>query len=158
MIVKTWIINVKKYFVQTLKLSVFYTIVISLAVFDTIYFYLLLQNNANLFYEICFYLFLIIDLFIVFMTINAAFVFVYFPNLNNKKIIKYSAKLIMLVPFQAIILIITFILGIVMLYVFPLLLVFVWFSGSLYLYHLLIQNKYKKLVVEGVESLTMSDY
>jgi uncharacterized membrane protein YesL len=100
---------------------------------------------------------LVIDIFFLFAIINAAFVFVYFPNLDIKKNIKYSFKLIQLVPMQAIILMVLLILTVVWFYVFPLVIVFIWFSVIIYCYHTMIKRTYSRLVADEVKSLDMYD-
>ena len=156
-IVKTWIINIKKYYLKALKLSVFYTIFGALFIFDTIYFYMIMQQDHMLMHTILYYLFIVIDVFFIFAMVNAAFVFVYFPNLDNKKIIKFSFKLIQLVPMQALMLMGFTIITIILVYVFPIILVFIWFSITIYLYHNSIKKTYRRLVADGVQSLSMTD-
>jgi uncharacterized membrane protein YesL len=156
-IIKTWIINIKKHYKKALKLSLFYSVFGFVFIFDTMYFYLILQSSPSTVYTIFYYLFLVIDIFFLFAIINAAFVFVYFPNLDIKKNIKYSFKLIQLVPMQAIILMVLLILTVVWFYVFPLVIVFIWFSVIIYCYHTMIKRTYSRLVADEVKSLDMYD-
>lgn len=156
-IVKTWIINIKKHYKKAFKLSLFYTGVGLLMIFDTAFFYLMIQQDAPMVYSIIYYLFIAIDIVFLYAIVNAAFVFVYFPNLENRKIIKYSFKLFQLVPIQSIMLMVLTILTMILVYVFPLIVVFIWFSLVIYLYHTTIRNTYRKLVADGVQSLCMSE-
>ena len=157
-IVKTWIMNIKKHFKSSLKLSIFYTVSSSFFVFDTIYFYLSMEQAPTVFNTIFFYVFLVVDMFVGFAVINSAFVYVYFPNLNIRKNLKYSFKLIQLIPMQALLLIFGFGITVVLFYVFPIALAFIWFSLVIFVYHLSIKKTYKRLVADDVKSLNMFEY
>lgn len=154
-IVKTWIINIKKHGLKALKLSVFYTVFLGLFIFNVAFFHILLQEQDLLIYQILYYLFLVLGLVMIFTIINSAFIFVYYPNLSIRKIIKYSFILFQLIPLQALLLMILLIIGVILFYVFPFILIFIWFSLSLYIFHKTTSKIYKRLVPENVESLSI---
>ena len=157
-IVKTWIIKVKQHYVKALKLSLFFTVIGGLMTFNTIFFYLAIEENPIMTYQIAYYTFLIIDVFLILGTINAAFVFVYFPNLDIKKILKYSFKLLQIIPVQGLLLLTALGLTVLWIYVFPMVLIFIWFSTAIYVFALSINKKYSTLVADGVKSLSMIEY
>jgi len=156
-IVKRWVINLKKHFFKALKISIFYSIFLALFIFDVLFFNIVIQEQNLVIYQVLYYLFLVLTIVMIFATINSAFVFVYYPHLSIKKIIKYSFILVQLVPVPALFLIFGIILSIFLFYVFPLILVFIWFSLIFYVYHKLIKKTYLKLVPENHEPLDITN-
>ena len=155
--VKTWIKNVKAHAWPAFKLSLAFTGIGLIAAFDTMYFYLLTLEEATLYTEIAFYVFLIVDVLVIITMINAAFVYVYFPHLRTKQIIKHAFGLLRLIPLEALILVIGLFLGIALFYVFPFALVFVWFSLVMSLFHRAVRKKYERLMSEGVKPRSFTD-
>ncbi|MFA7076062.1 MAG: hypothetical protein WC152_05270 [Candidatus Izemoplasmatales bacterium] len=156
-IVKRWVINLKMHFVKALKLSIFYTLFLGLFIFDVLFFNIVIQEQNTIIFQVLYYLFLVLTIVMAFGTINAAFVFVYFPHLSVKKIIKYSFMLIQLVPIPALFLIFGIIVSVFLFYVFPIILVFIWFSLIFYVYHKLIKKTYLKLVPVNQEPLNITN-
>jgi len=156
-LVKTWMKNVKAHGWTVFKLSLFFTGVSLIAAFDTMYFYLLMQEEATLYYEVLFYVFLVIDVLVFVTIINAAFVYVYFPHLGYKKIIKHSFGLLRLIPLEALIVIVGLLLGITFFYVFPFALVFIWFSLVFSIFHKAVRKKYERLMSEEVRPRSFTD-
>ena len=148
----------KANYLKVLKLSLFYTFVGALFAFNTYFFYLMFVDWQGFINEIVYYLWLIIDLIFIASFINACFIYVYFPNLNNKKIIKYSFSLLMAIPVKVLLLIAVLVLFIVVLYLVPLLTIFISVSLYFFIANLLIEKTYLKLVADGVKSLDASDY
>lgn len=148
----------KANYFRVLKLSLFYLMIGLLFLFNTYFFYSALLDWQGFINEILYYLWLAIDVVFIISFINACFICVYFPNLNNKKVIKYSFKLLMAIPVKAFILIVILISFIITMYLIPLLAIFIVISLFFYLANLLIENTYLKLVADGVKPLDASDY
>jgi uncharacterized membrane protein YesL len=156
-IVKTWIINIKKYWFKALKLSLFYTCFLSLAIFNIGFFHLILQEQDALVYQVLYYFFLVFSVVMLFSIINSAFIFVYYPNLSFMKIIKYSFLLVQLIPLQALLLILMILVGVAWFYIFPFVLIFIWVSLSLYIFHKITKRVYLKLVPDNVKPRKITD-
>lgn len=156
-IVKTWMKNIKKYFIKAFQLSIFYTLIGALFAFNTMFFYLNIQTDATMFTMISYYLFLILDVIVLFASIHSAFIFVYFPNLNLKKNIKYSFQLIQLIPLQTILMIGLLILTVFWLYIFPHILIFGWFAVIIFLFNETITKQYSRIRLDGINSLDITD-
>jgi uncharacterized membrane protein YesL len=144
-IVKRWVISLKMHFFKALKISIFYTIFLGLFIFDVLFFNILIQEQNLVIYQVLYYLFLVLTVVFLFATINAAFVYVYFPHLSVRKIIKYSFVLVQLIPIPALFLILGIVISVFLFYVFPFALLFVWFSLLFYGFHKLIKKTYLKL-------------
>lgn len=156
-IVKRWVISLKKHFLKALKLSVFYTVFLGFFIFDVLFFNIVIQEQNLVIYQVLYYLFLVLSIVMIYATINAAFVYVYFPHLSIRKIIKYSLILVQLVPVPALFLVFGIIVSVFLFYVFPLILVFIWFSLIFYVYHKMIRKTYLKLVPIDREPLDITD-
>lgn len=157
-IVKTWILNVRKHYRKAFLVSLIYSVAILFFSFDTVYFYLATKQNPILYYQICFYLFLFLDALALFACAHAAFIFVYFPNLNVKKTVLFSIRLIRLIPIQTIGLIVGIVATAFLVYVVPFVVLFVWFSLLVFLFYAGIRKIYQKLVADGVTSLSFDDH
>lgn len=152
-IIKTWINMVFQHGWKTLKYSLVFLGLIIVFLFNSVYFYLVLEEMSHWMYSVMFSFSLICLLISVAALINGAFVFVYYPNLPFKKWIKYSFSLLRVFPLQTLYLIGNIVVSILLLYTVPIVLVFIYPSLSTYLYHLMTKKTYKRLVAEGVESL-----
>jgi len=157
-LVTVFINSFKKNYKRVLPLSFFYLFLIALSVFNLFFFYVWFNEVGSLFYEVAFNFSIFILLFVLAMFINACFVYVYFPNLTNWKVIKYSFTLFRVTIIQFILMII-FLVGLFFLvYTIPLLVIFIYISLGLYLINYSLKNTYRILVVDGVESLNAFMY
>ncbi|MFA7560818.1 MAG: hypothetical protein WCY80_01800 [Candidatus Izemoplasmatales bacterium] len=154
-IVKRWVISLKMHFFKALKISIFYTIFLGLFIFDVLFFNILIQEQNLVIYQVLYYLFLVLTVVFLFATINAAFVYVYFPHLSVRKIIKYSFVLVQLIPIPALFLILGIVISVFLFYVFPFALLFVWFSLLFYGFHKLIKKTYLKLTFTHSKPLSI---
>lgn len=154
-IVKRWVISLKTHFFKALKISIFYTVFLGLFIFDVLFFNILIQEQNLIMYQVLYYLFLVLTVVFIFATINAAFVYVYFPHLSIRKIIKYSFVLIQLIPVPALFLITGIIVSVFLFYVFPFALLFVWFSLIIFVFHKLIKKTYFRLTFEHNKPLSI---
>lgn len=157
-LVSTYFRAFKAIYVKSLKLSIFYTVVGCVFVFNTMFFYLALQESQPFFFQLAFYGMIVVDIVFLLAAVNACFVFVYFPNLSNAKIIKYSFVLLTSISLQGLGIIVLAILSIIILYVFPLILIFIWLSLCFFLINLLIKKTYEKFVADGVKSIDALDF
>lgn len=142
-----------KNYLKSMKVFLIFLIGIVLFTFNTMYFYLALQEIDSFVYAMAFYVMLFLDILLIFVVINAAFVSVYFPNLTVKKILKYSFYLLRVISFQAMILILVLILLVLIGYVVPLLSIVLLVSIYVLLMDRMIRPLYQQLVAEGVKSL-----
>lgn len=156
-IVKTWILNIKKHYKKALKISIFYTVIALLFTYNTMFFYIAVTEDGSTIYSVLFSTMLIIDFGFLFGMINAAFVYVYFPNLSVKKTIYHSFQLIRIVPAQAIILVIMSIILLALIYVVPLFVIFIGFSLVILVFYKLVDPTYKRLVEKNTKSLDIRD-
>lgn len=157
-IIKVFLLAFKKNYKRLLLLTFFYLAIGSIFTFNTFYFYTALKEYQTLFYEVAFNLMIVIDLIFGLMFLNACFIYVYFPNLNNKKVIKYSLVLLRAIPIQAIIIIIMLIGAIFLFVSIPILFIFILLSLYIYIINLMLKNTYQRLVVDGVKSLDAFTY
>lgn len=148
----------KKNYFRVLKLSFFYFIIGLLFLFNTYFFYLALLEWKGVLNEIIFYGTLIMDGILAVAFVNACFIYVYFPNLNNRKIIRYSFVLLRAIPMRAVIIFFMVLAAVYGLYIIPLAMVFLLFSFFAYLMNLMIRNVYSRLVADGVKSLDAGMY
>jgi len=156
-IVKTWVINIKLHYKKALKLSLFFTFFGVLFTYNTLFFYLAINEGAHFINVVLFYVMLILDLLLVFGLVNSAFIFVYFPSLEMKKIIINSFLLIQVIPLQAIFLLSMIGLLVFLLYIAPLPLIFIGFSLTIYLFGISINYTYLRLVDRNSKSLDIRD-
>jgi len=157
-IVSAFVQAFRKNYKRVFMLSIFYGIIAIVFVFNTLYFYLFLQETNSFIHQILFYIMLILDAVVFVASVNACFVYVYFPNLSNKKIIKYSFVLLRAIPIQSVV-IFGMILGMIFVaYVMPILIVLILVSLFAYIIQLAIDKTYRRLVADGVKSLDAFDY
>jgi len=144
-----------KNYTNVLKLSLFYLVSGLVLIFNTYFFYLAFIENGGIVNEIFYYFALFIDLIFILSYINACFVYVYFPNLNNFKIIKYSFILLRAIPRQAFAIVLLISVSVLILYIniLNIILLFVFLSLIVFLINLLLERIYLRLVANGVKSL-----
>lgn len=152
-IIKTWINMVMKYGFKAFRYSLVFVIIILLFIFNSVYFFLVLEEAIHWVYSVMFSFSLACLLISIAALINGAFVFVYYPNLSFKKWLKYSFMLLRIFPLQTLYLVGSIVLSVFLLYTAPLILILILPSLSLYIYHLITKKTYKRLVAEGVETL-----
>ena len=152
-IIKVFFRSFIKNYKRIVPLSLFYYGLTLLAIFNFFFFREGFIEFGTVVNEIAFYLSIAIVLIIIAAFINACYIYVYFPNLNNKKIIKYSFSLFRVIIIQMFVMIVYILLAIFLLYVFPYILIFLYFSLGLLIINLLIRFTYQKLVADGVTSL-----
>lgn len=152
-IMKVFFKSFKENYKRIIVLSLFYYLFIAIAVFNAFYFYSAFIEFGGLFFEVGFNISLVVVLLVLAAFINAAFIYVYFPNLSNLKIVKYSFTLIRIIIRQFF-LIVIYLIGIVLLvYTIPLLIVFIYISLGLFFINMTLRKTYIILVPDGVNSL-----
>lgn len=152
-IVRVFVNSFKKNYKRVLPLSLFYYFLIVLSIFNIFYFYTAFNEFGVLFYEIAFNLSIAAFFIILATFINACYIYVYFPNLNNRKVIKYSFTLIRVTIMQMIAIIIFLVLTVIFIYTFYIFIIFIFISLGLFIINLLLRNTYSVLVVDNVKSL-----
>ncbi len=157
-LVQTYFRVIRANYRKIIKLSLFYTLLGCVFVFNTLFFYLALQESQPIFYQLAFYGMIVVDVVFLLAAINSCFVFVYFPNLTNRKIIKYSFVLLTSIPLQSLVVVLLLLMSVGLLYVFPIILIFIWPSICVFLIHISIRNTYERFVTEGVKSIDALDY
>lgn len=143
---------------RLLKLSIPYLLCLFVFIFNTYYFYSWTNESSNLYYSIAYYVCLVVDVLIALSFINCGFIFVYFPHLSDKKILKYSVTLISVIMLQAILILIIFIgflyLGVVFVPLLPTILI----SLFIVLVNELIRNTYLRITPKNVRAMSVYDY
>lgn len=125
--------------------------------FNAYYFYCWLLESPTLFFNIAYYVTLIIDIIVLLGLINSAFVCSYFPYLTIGKKFKYSFKILPAISWKALIMLALLILELylsrIILFAMPL------FVVSLYYYiiYLIIRNDYQRLIPNGYQDLDIVD-
>jgi len=152
-ILKVFFNSFKKNYKRIFPLSFFYYFLILISVFNMFFFYSGFNEFGNFFYEVAFNLSIVIFFVVLTIFLNACFIYVYFPNLSNKKVIKYSFKLIRVIPIQTIVIICYLLTIIFLIYVIPILFIFIYLALGLFLINLTLRNTYNRLVADGVKSL-----
>lgn len=151
---RAFIANFKK----TLGLSGFFLLLGAVLVFNTYFFYLGWVEYQALVNELVFNLSLILDGVFVISLINACFIRVYFPNLNNWKTIKYSFLLLRAAPLQFLLVFALAILSAYVIYAAPVIALAIWMSLCFFVINRLLKNKYELLVASGVKSQDAMDF
>jgi len=151
-LLRTYISAFFNNYLRVLKLSLFYLILGLIFTYNTYFFYRGLIENQIMINAVFYYLALFIDLVFILSFINACFVYVYFPNLKNLKVIKYSFVLLRVILGQALFILFILALGLVMLYVNILNIIFIFIFISLFVFvvNVLLEKKYLLLVADGV--------
>jgi len=157
-ILRAFIISFKANYWRVFKLSWFYLLIGVILIFNTYFFYSSVIEYQQVLNLIIFYMTLILDGIFILAFINACFVRVYFPNLNNKKVFKYSFVLLRAITFQAIIIFIMIISAVFIFFVIPYVFIFIMFSSYTYFINLMIRNSYHRLVADKVSPLDVSLY
>ncbi|MDD4077439.1 MAG: DUF624 domain-containing protein [Bacilli bacterium] len=154
-VLTTYINAFVKNYRRVLKLSIFYLITGLVLVFNTYFFYLGYVQNQGVINEVFYYLALFIDLVFILVFINACFICVYFPNLNNRKIIKYSFILLRAIPRQALLILLMLVGMVVILYIniLNIIIIFIFIALFIFISNLLLEKIYLSLVAAGVKSL-----
>ena len=154
-VLTTYINAFVKNYRRVLKLSIFYLIIGLVLVFNTYFFYLGYVQNQGVINEVFYYLALFIDLVFILVFINACFICVYFPNLNNRKIIKYSFILLRAIPRQALLILLMLVGMVVILYIniLNIIIIFIFIALFIFISNLLLEKIYLSLVAAGVKSL-----
>ena len=136
-----------------MKVFLLFLIGIVVFTFNTLFFYFALEESDTFFFAISFYMMLILDVVLLFAMINAAFVYVYFPNLSVKKIIKYAFLLLRVVSIQSLILVPLLIIVIAFGFWIPILALLFLVSAYVLVMDRLLRTTYQKLLSDGVTSL-----
>lgn len=154
-VLTTYINAFVKNYRRVLKLSIFYLITGLVLVFNTYFFYLGYVQNQGVINEVFYYLALFIDLVFILVFTNACFICVYFPNLNNRKIIKYSFILLRAIPRQALLILLMLVGMVVILYIniLNIIIIFIFIALFIFISNLLLEKIYLSLVAAGVKSL-----
>ncbi|MCK9536263.1 MAG: DUF624 domain-containing protein [Bacilli bacterium] len=154
-VLTTYINAFVKNYRRVLKLSIFYLIIGLVLVFNTYFFYLGYVQNQGVINEVFYYLALFIDLVFILVFTNACFICVYFPNLNNRKIIKYSFILLRAIPRQALLILLMLVGMVVILYIniLNIIIIFIFIALFIFISNLLLEKIYLSLVAAGVKSL-----
>lgn len=141
-----------KNYIKSFKLSVFYIMLGFVFAFNTYFFYDALLEHQGFINAVLYYTSLFVDLILILAVINACFVYVYFPNLNNRKIIKYSFILLRAIPTQALLITALIGAGFALLYVNILNIIFVSIFMALFVFvcNALIETHYAPLIADGV--------
>lgn len=154
---KGYFIAFKRCYKDAELLSLPFFGLIFLFTFNTYYFYCWLVEIPNIFFNIAYYLMLIIDLIVFISFINSAFVVAYFPYLSFWKKFKYSFRLLLAITWKAILMFIILIgfifLGNLIIYAIPLILISLYF----YISYLLLDNDYQRLIPNGYKDLDVID-
>ncbi len=145
-------------FKRTLGLSGFFLLLGAVLIFNTYFFYLGFLEYQALVNELIFNFSLILDGIFVISLINACFIRVYFPNLNNRKTIKYSFVLLRAAPLQFILIFAMAILSVYVIYTIPIITLALWMSLCFYVINRLLKKKYERLVASGVKSQEAMDF
>lgn len=138
---------------KSMKVFLLFLIGIVVFTFNTLFFYFALEESDTFFFAISFYMMLILDVVLLFAMINAAFVYVYFPNLSVKKIIKYAFLLLRVVSIQSLILVPLLIIVIAFGFWIPILALLFLVSAYVLVMDRLLRTTYQKLLSDGVTSL-----
>lgn len=138
---------------KSMKVFLLFLIGIVVFTFNTLFFYFALEESDTFFFAISFYMMLILDVVLLFAMINAAFVYVYFPNLSVKKIIKYAFLLLRVVSIQSLILVPLLIIVIAFGFWIPILALLFLVSAYVLVMDRLLRTTYQKLISDGVTSL-----
>ena len=138
---------------KSMKVFLLFLIGIVVFTFNTVFFYFSLEESDTFFFAISFYMMLILDVVLLFAMINAAFVYVYFPNLSVKKIIKYAFLLLRVVSIQSLILVPLLIIVIAFGFWIPILALLFLVSAYVLVMDRLLRTTYQKLISDGVTSL-----
>lgn len=157
-LVKTFYRGFIANFKKTLGLSGFFLLLGAVLSFNTYFFYLGFLEYQALVNELIFNFSLILDGIFIISLINACFIRVYFPNLNNRKTIKYSFVLLRAAPLQFILVFAMTILSVYVIYTVPIISLAFWMSLCFYVINRLLKNKYERLVASGVKSQEAMDF
>lgn len=154
----------KSYFKTFLKVykksvlySIFFQITTILLIFWVCYFFFLLQENDSVIIGVLYYLSLIFSIINIFAFINSSFIFVYFPYLTKKKIIKYSYELMKLFILKLVILFGALIAFIYLGNLFPYAIPFILVSLYYYLFNYLIKDDYNRIRLKSEKSMSIYD-
>jgi uncharacterized membrane protein YesL len=133
-------------------ISLFYILLGIICLFNSAFFYTAMIDWQNIINIIIFYFSIIIDVIFLLSFINACFILVYFPNLNNK-VIKYSFVLIKIGIVKELIILLMVIGLYYLFFIAPIMIIFIAISLFFYIVNLIIRNIYERLVADGVKSL-----
>ena len=152
-LVKTWIKNLLFHGKKAFLLSIPFVLFTGIFIFNTMYFYLALQEIDSIMNQILFGVSLLCAVIGMIASIHNAFVYVFFPHLSIRKHWKYSLVLLQVIPFPTLYLFACVIVGIVLVYVMPLLVIVIYPALVVFGFYHLIRFKYRRLVADGMESL-----
>lgn len=153
-LVKTWIKNLLFHGKKAFIISIPFVLITGLFVFNTMYFYLALQEIDSIIHQILFGVFLLCTVIGVIASIHNAFVYVFFPHLSVRKHWKYSLVLLQVIPLPTMYLFASVIVGIVLVYVMPLIIIVIYPAVVIFGFYRLIRYKYRRLVADGMQSLS----
>ncbi len=158
-ILKGYFLTFKKCYKDAELLSIPFFGLLFLFTFNAYYFYCwLAEAPNNLFFNVSYYVMIMLDIFAFTGFINAAFVCSYFPYLTFQKKFKYSFKILFAIFWKVLIMIALLIgeiyLGKLIFFSFPFILLSLYF----YIIYLLIDKDYQKLIPKGYQDLNVVDF
>lgn len=148
----------KDNFKKTFKLSLPYTGLICLFIFNTYYFYSWTNESSALYYSLSYYFCLFVDVLILLSFINCAFIYVYFPYLTYKKMLKYSLVLLKVLVLKMIIMLLLLVGFLYLAVLFVPFLPTILISLYIFIMNIMVSNTYSRIIAKDEKPMSAYNY